>query len=156
MTPQEYKGQEVIADSQMSSLNNHAKCWLCLNSNNEHARKLHTFMLQNVSTIGVESMIDMVHKDLQAFGPDEEGTSRPHVRDHIQGRHLLCPSLQIAQILRNLIDIKDTLHKMLIHEDENGCMVADAKNMAVYLKVITEIMHVYNSKLLNATEDKQQ
>jgi len=140
------------------SLNNHAKCWLCLNSTHDHARKLHTFMLQNVSTIGVESMIDMVHANLQEVASGEEGTSRPHVRDHIQGRHLLCPSLQMAQILRNLIDIKDTIHKMLIHEDDNGNMVVDAKNMAVYLKIISEIMHVYNSKLIPTSEDnvKQQ
>jgi hypothetical protein len=59
----------------------------------------------------------------------------------------------MAQILRNLIDIKDTIHKMLIHEDDNGNMVVDAKNMAVYLKIISEIMHVYNSKLIPTSED---
>ena len=115
-------------------------------------------MLQNISSIGVDAMTDMMHTHLQEIAPDHEGTSKAEIRDHIQKGHLLSPSLQISHILRSLLDLRDTLHGMLISEDENGTKTVDARNMSVYLKVIAEIMQVYRmgdmSKMLFASEDK--
>ena len=133
-------------------------CWLCLNSTKPASQKLHSFMLQNISSIGVDSMTDMMHMHLQEIAPDEAGTSKAEIKEHIQMGHLLSPSLQISHILRSLLELKNTLHAMLITEDENGTKTVDARNMSVYLKVIAEIMQVYRtgdmSKMLFASEEK--
>jgi hypothetical protein len=115
-------------------------------------------MLQNISNIGVDAMTDMIHTHLQEAAPDAAGTSKQDIKEHIQKGHLLSPSLQISHILRSLLELRDTLHSMLIHEDENGVKTVDARNMSVYLKVIAEIMQVYRtgemSKMLFSSEEK--
>jgi hypothetical protein len=115
-------------------------------------------MLQNISSMGVEAMAEMMHTHLQEIAPDAAGTSKNEIKEHIQKGHLLSPSLQISHILRSLLDLRDTLHAMLITEDENGTKTVDARNMSVYLKVIAEIMQVYRtgdmSKMLFASEEK--
>lgn len=135
-----------------------SQCWLCLNSTDATSQKLHSFMLQNISSIGVDSMTDMMHSHLQEIAPDAAGTSKVDIKEHIQKGHLLSPSLQISHILRSLLDLRDTLHSMLISEDENGTKTVDARNMSVYLKVIAEIMQVYRtgdmSKMLFASEER--
>jgi len=135
-----------------------SQCWLCLNLTHPASRKLHTFMLQNISCIGVDAMTDMMHKHLLEVAPGEAGTSKVDIKEHIQKGHLLSPSLQVSHILRSLLDLRDTLHSMLITEDENGVKTVDARNMSVYLKVIAEIMQVYRtgdmSKMLFASEEK--
>ena len=131
-------------------------CWLCHNSNHELAQRMHQFMLSNVSTVSAEAMAEMVSKELVEL--ETIGTSKHEVLKHIQGGHLLNPALQISHILRCLLDLRDTLHKMLIVEDDNGIKTVDARNMAVYLKVTSEIMQVYKtgeiSKLLYYNEEK--
>ena len=131
-------------------------CWLCHNSNHELAQRMHQFMLSNVSTVSAEAMAEMVSNELKEL--QTNGTSKHEVLKHIQGGHLLNPALQISHILRCLLDLRDTLHKMLIVEDENGVKTVDARNMAVYLKVTSEIMQVYKtgdiSKLLYYSEEK--
>ena len=71
------------------------KCWLCLNSSDEHAQRLHNFMLRNVASVDVESMTDMFHADLHEATNGAEGTGKDEIRQHIQGGHLLCPSLLV-------------------------------------------------------------
>jgi hypothetical protein len=135
-----------------------SQCWLCRNSTDTNSQKLHSFMLQNISTVGVDAMTDMIHTHLQEVAPDAEGISRQDIKDHIQKGHLLSPSLQISHILRSLLELRDTLHGMLINEDENGVKTVDARNMSVYLKVIAEIMQVYRTgdmtKMLFSSEEK--
>jgi hypothetical protein len=135
-----------------------SKCWLCLNSTDPNSQKLHSFMLQNISNIGVDAMTDMMYSHLQEVAPDAPGVSKPEIKEHIQKGHLLSPSLQISHILRSLLDLRDTLHTMLITEDENGTKTVDARNMSVYLKVIGEIMQVYRTgdmtRMLFSSEEK--
>jgi hypothetical protein len=142
-----------LSESQMAS-----RCWLCRNSTHAESQKMHSFMLQNISNIGVDAMTDMIHQHLQEIAPDAQGICKEDIKEHIQKGHLLSPSLQISHILRSLLDLRDTLHSMLISEDENGVKTVDARNMSVYLKVIAEIMQVYRtgdmSKMLFASEEK--
>lgn len=135
-------------------------CWLCLNCKHEVGQAMHTFILQNISKISMGAITDMVVGQIQRIEPEgHRDTIRQQVKEHIEGKHMLCPSLQIAHILRNLLDLKETLHGMIISEDENGIQTVDAKYMAMYLKVISEIMQIYKtgevSKLLFATEQKE-
>ena len=100
----------------------------------------------------------VVNQILEIQPEANRGTVKAQVKEHIEGKHILCPSLQVAHILRSLLDLKETLQGMIITEDENGVKTVDAKHMAIYLKVISEIMQVYKtgevSKLLFASEEK--
>ena len=133
-------------------------CWLCHNGNHELAVRMHQFMLSNVSSVSADAMAEMVSKELKEVDADANGISKSEVLKHIQGGHLLNPALQISHILRCLLDLRDTLQKMLIIDDENGTRTVDSRNMAVYLKVTSEIMQVYKtgdiSKLLYYSEEK--
>jgi hypothetical protein len=134
-------------------------CWLCHNSNHDTARKMHRFIIQNISTVSSESIAEMVSKELMEIESDlNTGICKASVLRHIQGGHLLDPSLQISQILRCLLELRDTLQKMLITEDENGMKTVDTRNMAAYLNVVSKIMQVYGtgdiSKLLYFNAEK--
>ena len=104
---------------------------------------MHEFMLSNVSTVSADAMAEMVSKELQNMDGEANGVSKQEVLRHIQGGHLLDAGLQISHILRCLLDLRDTLQKMLIVENEDGTKTVDARNMASYLKVTSEIMQVY-------------
>ena len=136
----------------------HGSCWLCHNSNHDTARKMHRFILQNISTVSSESISEMVSKELIEIDPGANGVCKADVLRHIQGGHLLDPSLQVSHILRCLLELRDTLQKMLISEDENGMKTVDARNMAAYLNVVSKIMQVYGtgdiSKLLYFNSEK--
>lgn len=136
----------------------HGSCWLCHNSNHDTARKMHRFILQNISTVSSESIAEMVSKELIEIDPEAHGVRKVDVLRHIQGGHLLDPSLQVSHILRCLLELRDTLQKMLISEDENGLKTVDARNMAAYLNVVSKIMQVYGtgdiSKLLYFNSEK--
>lgn len=133
-------------------------CWLCHNSNHDSAKKMHRFILQNISTVSSESIAEMVSRELSEIDSDANGICKASVLRHIQGGHLLDPSLQVSHILRCLLELRDTLQKMLISEDENGVKTVDARNMAAYLNVVSKIMQVYGtgdiSKLLYFNAEK--
>lgn len=133
-------------------------CWLCHNSNHDTAKKMHRFILQNISTVSSDSIAEMVSGELINVDPDATGICKAEVLRHIQGGHLLDPSLQVSQILRCLLDLRDTLQKMVISEDENGIKTVDTRNMAAYLNVISKIMQVYGtgdiSKLMYYNHEK--
>ena len=122
-----------------------ARCWLCLNHGDEKAQKLHTFVLQNIASIGVDTMVDMLHNYLIESTGGADGTSKEEIKQHIQGSHLLCPSLQMAHNLRSLLELRDILKNMLITVDEDGVETADVRNMAMYLRVISEIAQMYRT-----------
>ena len=114
-------------------------CWLCLNNNHDMARYLQTFVVQNIASVNVDSMTDMLHAHLQETHGEAEGTSKDEIQQDIQGSHLLCPSLQMAHNLCSLLELLDTLHRMLITEGEVGQRTGDSHNMSNYLKVISKI-----------------
>jgi hypothetical protein len=136
----------------------HGSCWLCHNSNHDKARRIHRFILQSISTVSADSIAEMVSRDLMEMDPDAHGICKASVLRHIQGNHLLDPSLQVSHILRCLLELRDTLQRMLISEDENGVKTVDARNMAAYLNVVSKIMQVYGtgdiSKLLYFNAEK--
>ncbi len=130
-----------------------SKCWLCLNHTDETAQKLHAFKLQNIASIDVDSMTDMLHSHLESHFQQNtitsEGASKHEIKQHIQGAHLLAPSLQLAHNLRSLLEVRDTLRSILISEDEEGNLTVDSKNMSHYFKAISEITQMYRTGEVN-------
>lgn len=121
------------------------KCWFCLNSNDEMAQRLHNFMLKNIASVDVESMSDMLHNHISDMNPNAEGASKEEIRQHIEGSHLLYPSLQLAHNMRSLLELRDTLRPLIMTDDENGQKTVDSRNMSSYLKVLSEISQMYRT-----------
>jgi len=120
---------------------------------------MHSFILQNISKISTKSITEMIVNQILRIEPEgNRRTIQEQVKEHVEGKHILCPSLQVAHILRSLLELKETLQGIVISEDETGIKTVDSKNMAIYLKVISEIMQVYKtgevSKLMFASEEK--
>ena len=134
------------------------RCWLCLNSNHAEAQKMHRFVMQNVSRISAECMADMIIEHLGAVDPNGAGLGKEDICRHIQGGHLLHPSLQMAHTLRTLFELRDTISKMIVVEDQDGVKTVDSRNMSTYLKVVSEIVQVYKTgdvnKLMFAEDSK--
>ena len=135
-----------------------AECWLCLNNGHEEAKKMHEFVLHNVSSISADCMAGMISEHLLTVDPDGRGLSKADVHRHIQGGHLLNPALQMAHMLRSLFELRDTIQRMIIVEDDDGVLSIDARNMSTYLKVVSEIVQVYKTgdvgRLMFAGEEK--
>ena len=106
---------------------------------------MHAFLHQNVSTVATDCMADMISQHLQKVDPAGQGTSKGAVLGHIQGGHLLSPSLQMAHTLRSLFTLRDTIYGMILVQDEDGGVTVDARNMGNYLKVVSEILQVYKT-----------
>jgi hypothetical protein len=87
-----------------------------------------------------------------------EGIGLDEVREHIMV-HTLSPSVRMACILRSLLRLTDKLEGITTSVDpETGQTTVEAKNVSVYLKVISEVMQMYRtgevSRLLFAQETK--
>jgi hypothetical protein len=75
---------------------------------------------------------------------------------HIR-KHVLHPSVRVAQILRNLLELADTLQELVVSRADDGTPLIDVRTVTVYLKVVSEIMQIYKtadmSKMLFADLD---
>lgn len=134
------------------------RCWLCEYSDDPIARSLSKFISEQAVVMGPELMAERVHEVLVDKCPMSEGIGLDEVREHIM-THTLCPSVRVACIMRSLLKLTDKLEGIVTSVDpETGQTVVEAKNVAVYLKVISEVMQMYRtgevSKLLFAPESK--
>ena len=80
------------------------------------------------------------------------------IRKHIR-LHMLSPTVRIADMMRHLLALCDTLRNNLHKEDpETGDVCADRANIDTYLKVVTQVLNMYKmsepSKMLFAHMDK--
>ena len=134
------------------------RCWLCEYSDDPISRSLSKFISEQAVVMGPELMAERVHEVLVDKCPMSEGIGLDEVREHIM-THTLCPSVRVACIMRSLLKLTDKLEGIVTSVDpETGQTVVEAKNVAVYLKVISEVMQMYRtgevSKLLFAPESK--
>lgn len=134
------------------------RCWLCEFSDDQLARNLTKFISEQAVTMGPELMAERVHEALVDKVPMSEGIGLDEVREHIMV-HTLSPSVRVACIMRSLLKLTDKLEGITTSVDpETGQTVVEAKNVTVYLKVVSEVMQMYRtgevSKLLFAPEAK--
>jgi hypothetical protein len=121
------------------------RCWLCEYSDDPVARSLTQFMAEQAVTMGPELMADRVHEALVESCPMAEGIGLDEVREHI-GSHMLHPGVRVACIMRSLLKLSDKLEGITTSYDpETGQTVVEGKNVAVYLKVISEVMKMYRT-----------
>lgn len=134
------------------------RCWLCEYSDDPIARSLAKYISEQAVTMGPELMSERVHEALVERCPMAEGIGLEEVREHIM-MHTLCPSVRVACIMRSMLKLVDKLDGVTTSVDlETGQTVVDAKNVSVYLKVISELLQMYRtgevSRLMFAPESK--
>jgi hypothetical protein len=134
------------------------RCWLCEYSDDPVARGLTKFISEQAVTMGPELMAERVHDALVEKCPMSDGIGLEEVREHIMV-HTLCPNVRVACIMRSLLKLVDKLDGIATSTDpETGQVVVDAKNVSVYLKVVSEVMQMYRTgevgKLLFSQESK--
>jgi hypothetical protein len=134
------------------------RCWLCEYSDDPVARGLTKFISEQAVTMGPELMAERVHEALIEKCPMADGIGLDEVREHIMV-HTLCPNVRVACIMRSLLRLTDKLEGITTSVDqETGQTVVEARNVTVYLKVISEVMQMYRTgevgKLLFSQEGK--
>ena len=133
-------------------------CWLCEFSDDPMARTLTKFIADQAVIMGPELMAERVHETLVESCPMAEGIGFEEVREHIMV-HTLCPAVRVACIMRSLLKLTDKLEGITTKYDpETGQTEVDGKTVAVYLKVVSEVMQMYRtgevSKLLFSQDGK--
>ena len=134
------------------------RCWLCEYSDDPVARSLAKYISEQAVVMGPELMSERVHEVLVEKCAMCDGIGLDEVREHIM-THTLCPSVRVACIMRSLLKLTDKLEGITTSTDpDTGQTVVEAKNVTVYLKVISEVMQMYRtgevSRLLFAPETK--
>ena len=120
-------------------------CWLCEFNREEEAVRLLRFLSDNAALMSTDQLAQAVHQRLEEIDPNGNGHSLAEVKEHIL-THTLIPSIKISGVLRSLLLLLDRLDStLMMTSDEDGTTVIDAKNVAVYLKVVNEIMQIYKT-----------
>ena len=135
------------------------RCWMCEYSDDPIARSLTRFINEQAVTMGPDLMAERVHETLVEKCPMCDGIGLDEVREHIMV-HTLSPSVRVACIMRSLLKLTDKLEGITTtYDPATGRTEVDAKNVSVYLKVVSEVMQMYRtgevSKLLFSQEPKQ-
>ncbi len=134
------------------------RCWLCEYSDDPIARSLAKFISEQAVTMGPDLMSERVHEVLVEKCPMADGIGLDEVREHIM-THTLCPCVRVACIMRSLLKLSDKLEGITTSVDpDTGQTIVEAKNVTVYLKVVSEVMQMYRtgevSRLLFAPDSK--
>jgi len=126
-----------------------SSCWLCRNCTTDDVKSFHAFMIEKAHSVDAHEMAAHMreHLDSQSLRGALDDDDVPSVEDiqlHIK-RHVLHPAVRVAQILRNLLELADTLQELVSGRGEDGLPLVDVRTVTVYLKVISEIMQIYKT-----------
>jgi hypothetical protein len=126
-----------------------SNCWLCRNCTTDEVKSFHAFMVEKAHCVDAHEMAAHMRDHLEAQKAeselqDEDLPTAEDIQLHIK-RHVLHPSVRVAQILRNLLDLADTLQELVSGRGEDGLPLVDVRTVTVYLKVISEIMQIYKT-----------
>ena len=106
-------------------------------------------MIEKAHSVDAHEMAAHMREHLasQALTCDLDEAELPSAEDiklHIK-RHVLHPAVRVSQILRNLLELADTLQELVSGRGEDGLPLVDVRTVTVYLKVISEIMQIYKT-----------
>ena len=121
-------------------------CWMCRNCASDEVKCFHAFMVEKSHCVDAHEMAAQMREQLEG-NRDLEDADLPTSEDielHIR-RHVLHPSVRVSQILRNLLELADTLQELVSGRGEDGMPLVDVRTVTVYLKVIAEIMQIYKT-----------
>ncbi len=137
------------------------RCWMCENCTSEDVKNFHSFLVERSHSVEPRAMAVHLHEHLtaqQALASvlEDAPPGLDEILTHIR-KHVLHPSVRVAQILRNLLELADTLQELVVSRADDGTPLIDVRTVTVYLKVVSEIMQIYKtadmSKMLFADLD---
>jgi hypothetical protein len=107
------------------------------------------YMIQQAHSVDSREMAAHIHEHIlsrreTASVLDDQMPTLEEIVVHIR-KHVLHPSLRVAQILRNLLDLAETLQEMVVSRGDDGLPLIDVRTVTVYLKVVSEIMQIYKT-----------
>jgi hypothetical protein len=125
-----------------------SRCWMCENCTADDMQHLHTYMIDQAHNVDAREMAAHMHEHLSSsLASSVLGDNPPTEEDilnHIK-KHILHPSIRVAQILRNLLNLADTLQELVVSRSDDGLPLIDVQTVTVYLKVVSEIMQIYKT-----------
>jgi hypothetical protein len=139
-------------------------CFLCAYCTTDEVRCVTSFICDNIANMEVGFMAQQIREFIFEKRPELQAQSRKYglevvaIRKHIR-LHMLSPTVRIADMMRHLLSLCDTLKNNLYREDpDTGDVCADRGNIDTYLKIVTQVLNMYKmsepSKMLFAHADK--
>lgn len=138
------------------------RCFLCDYCTSQEVRFVTTFISDNIANMDVGLMAEQIRRYIFDKRPEykegrhglEVNTIRKHIREH-----MLSPTVRIADMMRHLLRLCDTLRGNLERVDpDTGESTADRSNIDTYLKVVTKVLDMYKmsetNKMLFANAEK--
>ena len=125
------------------------RCWMCENCTSEDVRNFHAFLVERSHSVEPRAMAVHLHEHItaqQALASvlEDSPPGLDEILTHIR-KHVLHPSVRVAQILRNLLELADTLQELVVSRADDGTPLIDVRTVTVYLKVVSEIMQIYKT-----------
>ena len=125
------------------------RCWICENCTSEDVKNFHSFLVERSHSVEPRAMAVHLHEHLtsqQALASvlEDAPPGLDEILTHIR-KHVLHPSVRVAQILRNLLELADTLQELVVGRADDGTPLIDVRTVTVYLKVVSEIMQIYKT-----------
>lgn len=128
----------------------------------QEVRFVTTFISDNIANMEVGLMAEQIRKYIFDKRPEyvhgNHGLEVVTIRRHIR-QHMLSPTVRIADMMRHLLRLCDTLRNNLEKYDpDTGESTADRSNIDTYLKVVTKVLDMYKmsetNKMLFANSEK--
>ena len=138
------------------------RCFLCDYCTSQEVRFVTTFIADNIANMDVGLMAEQIRRYIFDKRPEyrdgSHGLEVNIIRRHIR-EHMLSPTVRIADMMRHLLRLCDTLRGNLERVDpDTGESMADRSNIDTYLKVVTKVLDMYKmsetNKMLFANSEK--
>ena len=139
-----------------------SRCFLCDYCTSNEVRFVSTFIADNIANMDVAFMAEQIRAYIFDKRPEyvngNHGLEVVAIRKHIR-QHMLSPTVRIADMMRHLLKLCDTLRGNLERVDpDTGESSADRSNIDTYLKVVTKVLDMYKmsetNKMLFSASDK--
>ncbi len=136
-----------------------SQCWLCMFASCPLAKQISNFISANAASIDPAIMAQQTKAVVRQHYPNSKGIGRSHVLRHIR-EHMLAPNVRLANMVRSLLSLAETLRSSL-HHLEGDMVLVDKTGTELYLKTLSQVLKVYKtdqSKLLfqGAADGSQQ
>ena len=139
------------------------RCFLCDYCTSQEVRFVTTFIADNIANMEIGFMAEQIRKYIidkrpEYSEPFVHGLETVAIKRHIR-QHMLSPTVRIADMMRHLLKLCDTLRGNLERVDpDTGETTADRSNIDTYLKVVTKVLDMYKmsetNKMLFANTEK--
>jgi hypothetical protein len=120
-------------------------CWLCKHANNKEAITMKEFIVHSAQNVPVQAMATSISNHLRETLPMEENLPGcAEIATHIE-RHMLQPQVRVPCMLRNVIEVSESLREVVATRGEDDTPLVDVRAAALYLKSVSELMQLYKN-----------